>query len=158
VNVKLFAGLDGRPLLLYHGTDFIFKHFRSEYVGINSEHDVHEYGFHFSASQSQAKKFGRIVRPFYLSLVNPFVVPFGCTTAGRMIEVNIFKEDLMLFDASGALIMSRYEITCLLRAHGFDGVIKKMSTTDQDEYIVFETSQIMRALLVTRNGSEGCRG
>jgi hypothetical protein len=61
---------NGDPLVVYHGTDVEFDKFdptkaRKGWLGK---------GFYFTGDETEAAGFGKIVKPFYLKIENPFIV------------------------------------------------------------------------------------
>jgi hypothetical protein len=72
---------DGKPLVVYHGTGADFDKFDQDKLGSESSGNSSMLGFFFSASADAVNKFTNTsggapnVRPVYLSLKNPVVMP-----------------------------------------------------------------------------------
>ena len=67
--------IGGSPLIVYHGTDIVFKDFASEFI---KNRCINEYGrgFYFTMRSGTASLYGDNVIAAYLSLKNPkFITP-----------------------------------------------------------------------------------
>jgi len=64
---------DGKPLVVYHGTNNNFEKFDVNKVGENTGNYGHYgYGIYFSDSEKEAKTYGKIVKKYHLQMSKPF--------------------------------------------------------------------------------------
>ena len=158
----------GKPLVVYHGTDKDFTTFDAEKPKTSGA--MHGKGFYFAdaataSSYSDAPSGGGLVMPVYLKMERPFI---GKLTAK---DIALLRKEMPEFDAAykkfvaeegtdeytpsierlGVLSGNRNEfIQKALRAAGYDGRIvtdePSAPWTDPDtEYVVFEPTQIKSA-------------
>lgn len=137
---------DGRPLVVYHGTDAEFDTFaRGEHGG------TYGTGIYFGR-KSTALRYGNRLLSVYLKIENPFV-PTGSNgyrdLAGVANEVYQKKTNGL-----GELIYDDDIINWYLQDRGFDGIIdSKYIATGANEFVVFgnpeltETRQIIEKVL-----------
>ena len=117
----------GRPLVLYHGTDYSFTQFE-----MTGEVDFPSAAF-FTSKKTLAKTYGSNVMPVYLKMSNPFVI----NAEGKMF--NDFYEQMA-------------EGMHYAKDNGFDGIIIRNLRDDwgqnnkrgilADTYTVFDSGQI----------------
>ena len=120
------ADKEGRPLVVYHGSDREFTVFSNNHEG-NIKSDPA--GYYFSMYSGTARAYGNFVQSFYLDLKNPYIANTYDEGA------NITKEKIES-----------------LKNEGFDGVIydpwtykktiEKWMAGDLIEYVAFDPSQI----------------
>lgn len=71
---------DGRPLVVYHGTDATISSFSKDLLGSNTKAASAKKGFFFASAPSVASSYatgnGANVAPVYLSAQNPFIFDF----------------------------------------------------------------------------------
>jgi hypothetical protein len=158
----------GKPLVVYHGTDKDFTTFDAEKPKTSGA--MHGKGFYFAdaaqaSSYADAPSGGGLVMPVYLKMERPFI---GKLTAK---DIALLRKETPEFDAAykkfvaeegtdeytpsierlGVLSGNRNEfIQKALRAAGYDGRIvtdePSAPWTDPDtEYVVFEPTQIKSA-------------
>jgi hypothetical protein len=65
---------DGKPLVVYHGTNSAFTAFDLTLAGSNNDPGMWGRGFYFSDREQMSKGYGDTLMPVYLSLQNPFIV------------------------------------------------------------------------------------
>lgn len=131
-------GDDGKPQIVYHGTDADFNVFREDLIGARDEGFAGR-GFYFTNDKGIAGEYTTTgqVKPSYLSLKNPLVV-------SDYAEIDILVGESVARDRSGA---KSARVRDKLREMGHDGVI----VTDSDlvrgvnEFVVFEPEQIVPA-------------
>ena len=111
---------DGKPLVVYHGTDADFNVFDMDKTRANM--DIR--GAFFSPWEDDAKGYGKNVRAFYLSIQNP------ATGDQAYKALNMFKGQ------NNAGVKARD----YLIQQGYDGVIN-----ENEEYIAFYPEQIKSA-------------
>lgn len=144
---SVFAGADGAPLVLYHGTDVAFSKFKP------SEAAFYGGGIYFTDSMEAARQYAddkggdaSYVVAANLFMRKPYVFESGFayteTTAESLIK-RLFKGDakrrvLAAFREQGELTD---EVRKELDARGFDGLIVRVPA-EPDEYIVFDPEQV----------------
>lgn len=130
---------DGKPLVVYHGTNATFNAFDPSKVG--SAYGVDEQGFYFTSSRSEAEKWAekapkstspRVV-PAYLSLQNPWEID---VPAGRS-SVEYFESGEGVFNR-GQQAAVAYGISS-----GYDGLVLRGERDSM--YVAFEPTQIKSA-------------
>ena len=110
---------NGRPLVVYHGTNAIFNTF--DYKKIGKNYLQSEGGFFFSDKKNN---YGKINMPVYLSMKNP-----------KIVEVDDYA--IEYFDDNRGDILREAWI------NDNDGVIvKSKNKIDKDLYLVFDANQI----------------
>ena len=147
----------GRPLVVYHGTDADINTFEKEKISSKTKnYGYYGYGFYFTPFKNQAEFYGKNIMPVYLNLKNPFI-------DSRENIINIAKPFLEMMDnerltrrfndrvendydfdsrfitESGDRILAT-EWTAYLKSLGYDGVVHKIGT--EEEYAAFEPNQI----------------
>jgi|GEM_PF-3923110 hypothetical protein len=65
---------EGKPLVVYHGTNQEFKEFDLDKTGSNNDPGMWGKGFYFSPDKKVSKTYGEKIIPVYLSIKNPFIV------------------------------------------------------------------------------------
>jgi len=145
---------DGKPLVVYHGTNEKFNVFDKGKIGSNTGRLDVGVGFYFSdlksgAMDSGADWYGTNVDSYYLSMKNPFVVPKDDKKLGEMlVELDddiSTRHGEKLSDrlAEGYQILLRdispSRLTKLLTDKGFDGIISGR------QYVAFQPEQIKSA-------------
>lgn len=76
---------NGKPLVVYHGTDAKFDEFTEESIGSSSGQAFLGSGFYFSTSESVAKQYGKNVGGFYLKSDN--VVDLTSFTSNQINDI-----------------------------------------------------------------------
>lgn len=156
---------DGKPLLVYHGTDSTFKDFDARFLGANTGADNTSLGFFFLKDEELARQFaqqtsgGERVLSAYISLKKPLLLTqegiFNNEDQAPTIYEIFSGERLESKDALAAIeeeiglgdygdiaeaVNSGWAKDILVR-DGFDGAISRFGEGVL-EYIVFEPSQI----------------
>lgn len=128
---------DGKPQVVYHGTDSRFNSFSEEKIGTGADSSPFVggtgfggKGFYFSPDRDTAEGYGRHVVPVYLSIKNPFIVPkytsaasYASKILGKEVTLKTLRDELLI--------------------HGNDGIIKE--DPYKKEYIAFHPEQIKSA-------------
>jgi len=144
---------DGKPMVVYHGTNAEFNTFDTRYIGSNVGGRLdYGIGFYFTsggALDSSPSWYGDKVGSYYLKLENPFIVSKNDVELGKALlklDKNIHtKQGEKISDrlAEGLQILMRDigpdTLTELLKSNGFDGVISGR------EYVAFYPEQIKSA-------------
>ena len=164
------VGAQGKPLVVYHGTDKDFTSFDAEKPKTSGA--MHGKGFYFAdaaqaSSYSDSPSGGGLVMPVYLKMERPF---FGSKLTEK--DTALLRREMPEFDAAykkfvaeegtdeyapsierlGVLSGNRNEfIQKALRLAGYDGRIvtdeRSAPWTDPDtEYVVFDPTQIKSAI------------
>lgn len=157
----------GRPLVVYHGTNGDFSSFSLDKAGSSIDSGFLGTGFYFTDSASLASTYANVgrgnaqnVMPVYLSLKNPYM--WGTKTGGVRSEVygekNGIPEELRaaVFERAGFTLKEGAEpdfsqekplsdaLRAELIARGHDGVIATFKSGGA-EYVAFSPEQIKSA-------------
>lgn len=134
----------GRPLVVYHGTDAKFDTFDNTNVKTGA---VQGAGYYF-ANKGKANKYGKIRMPVYLSIQNPFVIDTGDTVTKAISNTyDISRFDIAREFGIGDNSNPNYPeptaqaITDFLKSKGHDGVWSR-ETKNTYELTAFEPNQI----------------
>ena len=76
---------DGRPLVVYHGTDAEFDAFDISKFGQTDSGEFGK-GFYFTGSKNYAEEYGSIVMPVYLRITNAYTVQVGSNISEEKTE------------------------------------------------------------------------
>lgn len=144
----------GRPLVVYHGTNAVFDEFDARFIKSSTGRADLGYGYYFSSEKtgsgdSSADWYGNIIMPVYLKSEKPFIVPendsYGIelgkkllsidpnikTKMGEKISERVEKnKQILMRDISPSDILN------LLLENKYDGVISG------SEYVVHYSNQI----------------
>lgn len=156
---------DGKPLLVYHGTDATFANFDTQFIGKNTGADNTGLGFFFLADEGHARDFaqqtsgGERVLSAYISLKKPLFLTLDSIFSNESQASTLYeiftgerlepKEALAAINEEIGLgeyqdipevVSSEWAKDILVR-DGFDGAISRFGEGVL-EYIVFEPSQI----------------
>ena len=127
---------NGKPLVVYHGTDAIFSVFK-----------YGEFGFHFGTKE-QAQESGKHTMPVYLSLRNPIRFNTDFSNWGDEEAVADYLVQKRIITRAEA---NRGDLQGLLEKKGYDGYIYPNGfESDGLSYAVFNARQIKSA-----NGNRG---
>lgn len=130
------VGADGKPLVLYHGTNTDVREFKSKAELLSQEGGNH--GIYFTPKPSYADAYARgrgadkanreggNIAPVYLRIENPKVIDANARS---------FEERFESAHVSSEAIAS-------LKKQGYDGIINHAL----DEYVVFDPTQIKSAI------------
>jgi hypothetical protein len=133
---------DNKPLMVFHGTPYRFKAFDKTLIGSQTDEGMYGHGFYFSTSKPEASKYGKYVMSHYLDMKNPIELDAYESLPGKLKSMGLIHEGNGEINHFGKLTATSKTITEILKANGYDGVIKK-DLWGADEYIVFESSQIL---------------
>lgn len=137
------AEKDGRPEVLYHGTDEVFSEFeRSEDIG-----------FHFGpkataeARLDQGKFNPRILMPVYLSVQRPLVLNDLHTWSPKNVLAALVDHFVITKAQADTIdVVDRETVRDLLARRGYDGIVYRNDTEGGGEsYIVFRSEQVKSA-------------
>lgn len=133
-NASKVVDAEGKPLVVYHGTDQVFTEFTQAgkrdlgYLGK---------GFYFTGSANTAEMYsgaintppslGANIMPVFLSITNPLIIKGG---RSRLYDMYPGK--------------SGEALTAAIRKDGYDGVVHQ-SNSGLTEYVAFEPEQIKSA-------------
>lgn len=144
----------GRPIVMYHGTNAVFDEFDARFIKSSTGRADLGYGYYFSSEKtgsgdSSADWYGNIIMPVYLKSEKPFIVPendsYGIelgkkllsidpnikTKMGEKISERVEKnKQILMRDISPSDILN------LLLENKYDGVISG------SEYVVHYSNQI----------------
>ena len=137
---------NGKPLVVYHGTDADFSEFSDDKIGAATDAGGNGRGFYFAADSGYAsvyagKKDGANIVPAYVSLKNPLryeASGFG----GRAAAIRSLGLEVPRGDPSGEW-SSRF--TAAAKAKGYDGVLVTVNG-DPIEVVAFRPEQIKSAI------------
>lgn len=125
---------NGKPLIVYHGTNMKFDRFDKNKIGSSTRIIVN--GFFFTDSKKVASKFGTKVISVYLSIKNPTVIDAD----GRNIRsvIGAYEEGIAKDNGSDGFIIKN-----VIDTLGFVVSIGNYSSESQcNLFIVFEPDQI----------------
>lgn len=133
-------GADGRPLVLYHGSNNIFNDFE-----LNDSPLVRGSlrGFYFTSDKQAALEYGETLYVVFVNLKNPFI---GCPFSGYRdihgIELPGFGSPPEVFAKHRSVTPSA--VKEWLIDQGYDGVIipAYAKYVDHDEIIAFDNKQV----------------
>lgn len=137
------AEKNGRPEVLYHGTDEVFSEFeRSEDIG-----------FHFGpkataeARLDQGKFNPRILMPVYLSVQRPLVLNDLHTWSPKNVLAALVDHFVITKAQADTIdVVDRETVRDLLARRGYDGIVYRNDTEGGGEsYIVFRSEQVKSA-------------
>lgn len=143
---------NGKPLVVYHGTDAKFTAFDISKFGKTDMGSVGK-GFYFGKNESLAKRHGNNVMPVYLDIKNPIIVNGSADIRTQMLAFsfgrNSVAEVMEAADKFGVELpqeaLDLITEDFISEANSHDGVI-----ADGDEFVVKEPTQIKSA--VDNNG------
>ncbi len=92
----------GRPLVVYHGTNAKFDTFDKEKIGGAHDQGFYGRGFYFSRNKGEAGSYGSKVMPVYLKINNPFDLE-GVDSGKYSGMNNIFEKGAILLRQLGLL-------------------------------------------------------
>ncbi len=125
----------GRPLVVYHGTNAEFDTFENQKVGDYGK------GFYFVDSKLKANEYaikrgGNITMPMYLSIKNPF--------KARSSSESQLRRDIGERFTNKGLPIKKEKIQEILSKNGYDGVVIPIGEKPFgfDYYLSFEPNQI----------------
>jgi len=132
---------EGKPLIVYHGTNSDFKEFDINKSGESTDTGMWGRGFYFSdnseyASQYAKKEKGN-VKPVFISIKNPFIIKSKDDIPDIKIP-NETIEDMKNADKNYSKMFTEY-----VKNKGHDGVIVDMR--GEKEIIAFSPNQIKSA-------------
>lgn len=141
---KWFSGSkvikDGKPLIVYHGTNNNFTSFKLSNTISKEGGRKYGKGIYFSGDKDQARVFGNTIKQAYLSIKNPIHdKPKDFYAKNHNIPLPTFgssKEVFSVYDSIKESDVQKY-----LKNKKIDGVIIKNGYMG-DEYVVFKPSQI----------------
>ena len=121
----------GEPIVVYHATNNEFDTFDLEKAN-KREQGWFGKGFYFGKDKIQVSQYGKIIKPYFLKLTNPFIYSgspkeFAKLFFGDDVDVDVYNKDFA------------QTIREKLINNGWDGVIAN------DEYIAFYPNQIKLA-------------
>lgn len=82
---------DGKPVVVYHGTNHKFDKFDMAWQGMTDD-GFYGRGFYFTSDKEEAKEYGNIVMETYLKVMNPFYLR-TYSSIGSVIEFDL-RDDL----------------------------------------------------------------
>lgn len=140
---------DGKPLVVYHGTNAEFDAFNKNMV---SNYSAYSKNFYFTENKQRATDYGNKILSVYLKSDNLFDVELNLPTREDIEKINtiLAKDGLKLegdygFDGmymtgenflNDLGVMTEQDYDYLLKEIGYDGIKSK------DEFIVFDPNQI----------------
>jgi len=86
---------NGKPLVVYHGTNHKFERFDASYMGQTDE-GFYGRGFYFTLDKEEASEYGPVIISAYLDVRNPFHLR-SWSTLGSYIELDL-RDDLAELD------------------------------------------------------------
>ena len=93
----------GRPLVVYHGTNAKFSAFDKEKIGSATDSGFFGSGFYFTDSKSEAEYYGDIAMPLYLSIQNPLDITEVAGGSYWGLYDNMFEKGALMLDEFGLL-------------------------------------------------------
>lgn len=123
----------GRPLVVYHGTDAEFDTF-----AIGEHGGTYGTGIYFGR-KSTADRYGQISMSVYLKITNPYIV--DGTNYRDLAETanNVYQKETK---GNGELIYDDDIINWYLQQQDFDGIIDSKYITSANEFVTFKPNQI----------------
>lgn len=144
----------GKPLMVYHGTIKKFDKFEIEKTGKKDRSVTSNFGFYFTADIKDAERYanwnyakGQTIQA-YLSIKNPFVMPYEEFDAFAMYEFNKMKQSDYKFNTGDVAKWKReakkqvLEKKAELQSAGYDGIIVQTISGKAVEYVTFSPNQI----------------
>lgn len=93
----------GRPLVVYHGTNSKFSSFDKGKIGSATDSGFFGSGFYFTDSKSEAEYYGDIAMPLYLSIQNPLDITEVAGGSYWGLYDNMFEKGALMLDEFGLL-------------------------------------------------------
>lgn len=141
---------NGKPLIVFHGSNQSFDVFDIKKIGSHTDVGMWGKGFYFTNNEKTSKAYGNNVSQFYLKMNNPFIIN-DYKTKEDMAEYLEISEDILIKDGRGLirpLTTFVNQFTSEVKYKGHDGIILNRDVVS--EYIVFKPNQIKS---VNNNGS-----
>lgn len=131
----------GKPLVVYHGTDKDFNEFDINKSGESSDTGMWGKGFYFSDNPDYASHYAKKgkgnVKPVYISIKNPYIIKLK-SDIPKIDVPNETIEDMKNADKNYSRLFTEYMVK-----KGYDGVIVKLD--NDKEIIAFSPNQIKSA-------------
>jgi hypothetical protein len=132
---------NGKPLVVYHGTNKDFNIFDKKMRGSNRDSGIFGKGFYYSSNKKSANSYGKNIKELYLSILNPFYINDFQTKQELADYLDI---DESIISKGGCCFIVQAPFSGIfsegIKEKGHDGVITK-----DGEYVVFEPTQIKSA-------------
>lgn len=137
----------GKPLVVYHGTNSKFKEFKTKKIGTHTDKGMYGKGFYFMDDANQTYQYGKHTISCYIRITNPLrlgrggeydtIHDYGNAKVGipeikNMEDYNKYADKLPTMEA----------ITGFIKEDGYDGVIVTPFNGAETEYVVFNPNQI----------------
>lgn len=133
---------NGKPLVVYHGTNAEFNTFDKNKIGFATDDGIWGRGFYFGSSSDTP--YGIVKMPVYLKMENPFIVNDYKTVEEIADYLDVWEGNFNFDENNKVVRFSQSQldqITSHIKEKGHDGIIVKLG--DQwTEYVAFEPSQI----------------
>lgn len=132
---------NGKPLIVYHGSNTTFDSFDPKKIGSHTDEGMWGKGFYFS-DEKTAKAYGSKLSAFYLKMENPFIINEYKTTQEMADYLEISEDTLTINDKGLVRPLNRFisQFTSEVKYKGHDGVI--LYRPISSEYVVFSPTQI----------------
>lgn len=120
----------GRPLVVYHGTDAKFDTFDISKFGQTDSGEFGK-GFYFTGSKTYAEEYGSVIMPTYLKITNPYTTQVGSNISEEKTER--IKSD----GYDGIVVLSRpdeYKISDFDSRQEYEEAVAEFA--DSDTYIL----------------------
>lgn len=129
---------DGKPLVVYHGTNEEFNVFDKNKRGSNTDKGIFGKGFYFSKNLKTSQAYGKNIKETYLSIQNPFMSS-DYKSKEEMAEYLGVEVSILREGGTGISSLQSYTgvFSEAIKQKGHDGVITKFG-----EIVVFEPNQI----------------
>lgn len=129
----------GRPLVVYHGTNAEFNTFDKRYALLNTNMAELGAGFYFDSETSNAESYGDNIMPVYLRITKPFTgTKQQFNSVAKSLDIKINTENISDIDDMIDIIYNIGEkrFSDTIKKLGYDG------TNITTQYIVFNSNQI----------------
>lgn len=146
-NASKVVNKQGKPLVVYHGTNTDFKSFSAAAIGNNLDAEQKSgawgRGFYFTDNKKSASKYadkinGTVI-PAFISLKNPLILDWKNSRPSE------WSSDAKQFRGMAGINEDTNKATDWAISQGYDGIIIR-DNSDFDEIVVFEPTQIKSAI------------
>ena len=134
-NASKIVDRNGMPLVMYHGTKNRFSEFSKE----RQTKGWYSKGFYFSENKEDAKSYGEIVIPVFLSIKKPFVIQGDKVNADGSVSFAKTPKEQIIEAYPEAKNIAWGDVSGLLSSLGYDGIVAG------DWVIAFDPAQIKLA-------------
>lgn len=163
-NASKVVDENGEPLVVYHGSPYIFNIFEEDKIGTTTDYGVYGRGFYFSSSFSYANSYGKNVYSYFLNIKNPYKGLFAGGILNnknfeykdidqvynnaykRAIRKNKSEKEAILIAerAKQSAIKFNNEAKKILDGN-YDGIDANVPENRYSEYVAFKSNQIKSA-------------